>query len=104
MHGPGSSCKSSESTCLGPVVLPGEILDDLGSTVDFVANLVDGVGWLALRGSLPLGDAVHALVLEGKGKDSLDGILVCLLLFASDTEGVGSLAGVVESAEGERGL
>ena len=54
LHGVGSSGESSEGKFLASVILPGEVLDNLGCTVDFVANLMDRVGWFALGVSFSL--------------------------------------------------
>ena len=104
LHGVGSSGESSEGKFLAFVILPGEILDHLGCTVDFVANLMDGVSWFALGSSFSLGDSIHTLMLKSEGKDSLDGIFVSLLLDSSNTESVCRLRCIVESAQREWGL
>ena len=104
LHGVGSSGESSEGKFLASVILPGEVLDNLGCTVDFVANLMDRVGWFALGSSFSLGDSIHTLMLKSEGKDSLDSVFVSLLLDSSNTEGVSRLSCIVESAQREWGL
>ena len=74
-HRVGSSSESAESAFLLHIVLPGEVLDDLGAVIDLTSHTVDGVGWLGLRCKLSLLDSVLALVLQGQGEHSLDAIL-----------------------------
>ena len=84
----GPSSESPKSSFLLPIVVPGEVLDDLSAAVDFITYLMDGVGWLALGSGLSLADSIHTLVLQGEGEDSSDSLLVCQLLFATHTESV----------------
>ena len=50
---------------------------------------MDGIAWLRLGVLLSLGNSVLALVLQSEGKDSSDGVFVCLLLSSVDSDSVG---------------